>query len=787
MRILLSGSLVLLLLGMGRAGLGQEVDLGVPPTAAGTDSTEDTEILARGPVHEAFAEQVSPNPEPGIVVAKTPPEPIEEIAPEFRPEGDDVTWIPGYWFWDEDRNDYVWISGVWRRFPPDRRWVPGYWQEVEGGYQWIAGFWGSVATEAVEYLDPPPESLETGPSSPAPSDDSFWVPGNWVYETNAYRWRAGYWRPFRPSWTWVASRYNWTSRGCVYVPGYWDHSLARRGFLFAPVYFRSPIFYQPGYRYRPTYWIGADALLLHMFVAPRYNHLFFGDYYSPFYRQRHFYPSYHYHGLHRGYASLYGYYDHHYRRRGIDYGGRMRQWHDYYARNVDLRPAHTYGRQRDRGHDGPHREWRSGEQVVRPFEIARSDAGHRLGGQNLVPLASRDEQRVREHVDQTRRLSSERRNFEVDRAFRESNGAPGRDNNMVANRGRFVLPDTLSQEERRRSPFAPRGADERTRPDSEGASFRPRESGRASDRGSTASERSEAGRTTDRDFRPRGARTGDAPATDAANGGSRERPAFQPRGSEADARSRSVSPQGEGRPSFRPRGSEGDARSRSVAPPASSGRPAFQPRGSEADARSRSVSPQGEGRPSFRPRGSEGDARSRSVAPPASSGRPAFQPRGSASESRSRSVAPPASSGRPSFQPRGSASESRSRSVAPPASSGRPSFQPRSAPESRPRSIAPPASFGRPSFQPRASAPESRPRSIAPPASSGRPSFQPRASSGASRSAPPAAQSRPSFAPRGGGGGESSFRSAPRGDRGSGGGGGFAPRSSRGEGRSGRR
>ena len=38
----------------------------------------DAEHLLRGPIHEAFAEPVNFNPQPGIVVPKAPPEPVPE-------------------------------------------------------------------------------------------------------------------------------------------------------------------------------------------------------------------------------------------------------------------------------------------------------------------------------------------------------------------------------------------------------------------------------------------------------------------------------------------------------------------------------------------------------------------------------------------------------------------------------------------------------------------------------------------------------------------------------------
>ena len=90
-------------------------------------SGEGVEVLTRGPVHEAFAQAVTFDPQPGIVVPKAPPAPIEEMPPAQKPEGDNVVWIPGYWDWDDERDDFIWVSGIWRALPPGRQWVPGYW------------------------------------------------------------------------------------------------------------------------------------------------------------------------------------------------------------------------------------------------------------------------------------------------------------------------------------------------------------------------------------------------------------------------------------------------------------------------------------------------------------------------------------------------------------------------------------------------------------------------------------------------------------------------------------
>ena len=102
---------------------------GVSPAAGAREQVSDidkgVDVLTHGPIHEAFAESVALDPEPGIIVPKAPPYDIDEIPPTQKPEGD-VDWIPGYWAWDDDQNDFIWVSGIWRAVPPNRQWVPGY-------------------------------------------------------------------------------------------------------------------------------------------------------------------------------------------------------------------------------------------------------------------------------------------------------------------------------------------------------------------------------------------------------------------------------------------------------------------------------------------------------------------------------------------------------------------------------------------------------------------------------------------------------------------------------------
>ena len=70
-------------------GFGLDKVLAVPPRP--TAAEQGTEVLTRGPVHEAFAGVITANPEPGRIVDTAPPTPIEEVPPDQRPVGENVT------------------------------------------------------------------------------------------------------------------------------------------------------------------------------------------------------------------------------------------------------------------------------------------------------------------------------------------------------------------------------------------------------------------------------------------------------------------------------------------------------------------------------------------------------------------------------------------------------------------------------------------------------------------------------------------------------------------------
>lgn len=257
-----------------------------PPGAADSSA----QIMTRGPVHEAFAAPLVHDPKPGPVIDRMPPKPVEELPPDQKPVGANVQWIPGYWQWDAGRNDFLWISGVWRDPPPGCQWVPGYWNEVQGGTQWVPGAWVPIPEAAQSqaapspsqslYLPAPPPSLEIGPSSPAPAAEVFWSPGCWTWQGARYVWRPGFWAAVQPGWVWMPAHFVWTPSGYLFVQGYWDLPIATRGILFAPVYYPSPVYLQPGYVFTPSISIVSSSFTANLFVQPAYSHYCFGDYYA---------------------------------------------------------------------------------------------------------------------------------------------------------------------------------------------------------------------------------------------------------------------------------------------------------------------------------------------------------------------------------------------------------------------------------------------------------------------------------------------------------------------------
>ena len=74
--------------------------------------------------------------------------------------------------------------------------------------------------EVIVLKAPPPLRIET--QLPRPSTRHVWVPGYWMWETNAYAWTPGVWvLPPEPAAVWVPPRYETRSGVSVHISGFW--------------------------------------------------------------------------------------------------------------------------------------------------------------------------------------------------------------------------------------------------------------------------------------------------------------------------------------------------------------------------------------------------------------------------------------------------------------------------------------------------------------------------------------------------------------------------------------
>jgi WXXGXW repeat (2 copies) len=266
---------------------------GAPAPAADPGDPNAPQVLTRGPIHEAFAAPVVHDPAAGPIIPKQPPDPIQEMPPDQKPAGQNVQWIPGYWSWDVSRDDYLWVSGIWRDPPPNSQWVPGYWHQVQGGSQWVSGTWIPVSSGPAQgqaqasgqgqpaYLpQAPPASLENGPTTPQPGPNVAWTPGYWSWQGSSFAWRPGFWGAVQPNWIWMPAHYVWTPSGYLFVGGYWDMPVANRGLMFAPVYYPQPVYAQPNFMFTPSITIAGPAVTANLFVSAGTNQYLFGNFYA---------------------------------------------------------------------------------------------------------------------------------------------------------------------------------------------------------------------------------------------------------------------------------------------------------------------------------------------------------------------------------------------------------------------------------------------------------------------------------------------------------------------------
>jgi hypothetical protein len=423
-------------------GLGAAIATGQAEDSAIDDP--GAQVLTRGPVHEAFAGIVSYNPEPGVMVEKAPPAAIEELPPEVRPAGDNITWIPGYWGWDDERSDYLWISGTWRALPPGRQWTTGYWGASGQGHQWISGYWADSSIQETTYLPRPPMTVEAGPNVAAPSRDYGWTPGNWMWQQERYAWRPGYWAQGRSDWDWIPAHYVWTPRGYVFVDGYWDYSFDRRGVLYAPVYFQSGYYSRPGYSYSPVVAIGLVSLMEHLFLRPNYHHYYFGDYYDRRYRNNGYYSPYAYQSSRYGYDPVYSYrrWTH---REDRDWERRYQESYDYRRDHESARPPRTWADQKRLKMDS-NEVTRNRLMMADPLDQLAKREGSAM---RLQPVAKKEKERLADLGREVRKTRDQRQSLEAEGAI-NANGKEERE--IKATKVRLPKSPIVGKEPARLSP-----------------------------------------------------------------------------------------------------------------------------------------------------------------------------------------------------------------------------------------------------------------------------------------------------------------------------------------------
>jgi hypothetical protein len=371
-----------------------------------TPEQEQPEVLTSGPVHEAFAEPVNVEPQAGLVAPDEPPAAISEIPPDEKPQGTQFVWVPGYWAWDAGRHGYIWVSACWRAAPPKMYWVPGYWARVPEGWEWIPGFWAPVAGQKIEYLPAPPAIATLDPPGPPPTEDDVWVPPCQYWYQGRYVLRAGYWLRGQAGWVWIPSHYTWTPRGYVFVMGHWDYSLARRGVLFAPVYFPRHVYARPGFSYRLSIAIDLGVLHINLFTYPRYSHYCFGDYYDDTYLRIGIYPYYESGRVHTWYDPIYVHDRWRNRKTLVEWEKNERHEYDLRRADKDLRPPRTY-------HEMEVRLTRLPEPQRRNLQMARTfSANARTASLRLQTMKSAERKRIAQQATDVHKFGEQRNRWE---------------------------------------------------------------------------------------------------------------------------------------------------------------------------------------------------------------------------------------------------------------------------------------------------------------------------------------------------------------------------------------
>ncbi len=177
--------------------------------------------------------------------------------------------------------------------------------------------------------------------------------------------------------------------------------------LFAPVYFDPGVYGRRGYSYTPSMVIDLGVFTNHLFLRPRYQHYYFGDYYAANYRNEGFYPWFSVNTGRFGYDPIYAHNRWEHRQ---DRGWAQRQQADFQnlRDHQNLRPPRTWADQRKM-------DLRTPRAKQRGFEVATSYDNFRRNKNiplRFQPVNQSERQQYRQHAQDVRRFSAERQKLE---------------------------------------------------------------------------------------------------------------------------------------------------------------------------------------------------------------------------------------------------------------------------------------------------------------------------------------------------------------------------------------
>ena len=98
---------------------------------------------AIGNNHDRRVENAQTTSDRGYVYTHVPPTPTSAPYESMPPRpNNEAVWIPGYYDFTGQGDQYRWVPGHWEN-PPygSRSWQPPTWQQTNGGYIYVRGHW----------------------------------------------------------------------------------------------------------------------------------------------------------------------------------------------------------------------------------------------------------------------------------------------------------------------------------------------------------------------------------------------------------------------------------------------------------------------------------------------------------------------------------------------------------------------------------------------------------------------------------------------------------------------